>query len=367
LADLQATLAWAQTQLIGVTLLGAGSNLLISDRGLPGLVLSTRYLRDTWFNEAAGEVTVGAGEPIARLAWRAAKRGWSGLEWAVGIPGSVGGAVVMNAGAQGGCTADILKSALIMTGHQETLVLEPPSLGFGYRISQLQKQSIGMALDQMRLVVQATFQLQPGFDPKVVMLETTANLHQRRQSQPYNLPSCGSVFCNPRDQAAGWLIEQAGLKGYQIGQAQVSHRHANFILNCGGARSHDIFQLISHVQEQVERRWQLQLFGFGFNKMKELAEAVKKAQQVQEGARELQEELEQMEIEGQAHNGMVKVFLSGNQEPRRVEIKPEAFQKSPEDVSKLVLTAMQQAYQKSTDTMRDRMEGLTAGLDIPGL
>jgi len=259
LADLQATLAWAQTQLIGVTLLGAGSNLLISDRGLPGRVLSTRYLRDTWLNEATGEVTAGAGEAIARLAWRAAKRGWSGLEWAVGIPGSVGGAVVMNAGAQGGCTADILKSALIMTGHQETLVLEPPSLGFGYRISQLQKQSIGMALDQMRLVVQATFQLQPGFDPKVVMLETTANLHQRRQSQPYNLPSCGSVFCNPRDQAAGWLIEQAGLKGYQIGQARVSHRHANFILNCGGARSHDIFQLISHVQEQVERRWQLQL------------------------------------------------------------------------------------------------------------
>jgi nucleoid-associated protein EbfC len=107
--------------------------------------------------------------------------------------------------------------------------------------------------------------------------------------------------------------------------------------------------------------------GFGLGKMKELADAFKKAQQVQEDAKKLQEELEQMEIEGQADNGAVKVTLSGNQEPRRVHISPETAGKSPEEISKLVLEAMMDAYDKSTATMRERMELLTQGLNIPGL
>ncbi|MEM9924103.1 MAG: YbaB/EbfC family nucleoid-associated protein [Cyanobacteria bacterium P01_D01_bin.50] len=107
-------------------------------------------------------------------------------------------------------------------------------------------------------------------------------------------------------------------------------------------------------------------FGFGLGKMKELAEAFKKAQQVQEGAKQLQEELEQMEIEGESGGGMVKVILSGNQEPKRVEISPDAMNEGAEVLSDLVTAAMKDAYNKSTATMRDRMEDLTSGLELPG-
>ena len=108
-------------------------------------------------------------------------------------------------------------------------------------------------------------------------------------------------------------------------------------------------------------------FGFGLGKMKELTEAFKKAQQVQQGAKQLQEELEQMEIEGQCDEGLVKVILSGNQEPRRVEIDPKALEKGAETLSELVGVAMKDAYNKSTETMRQKMEALTSGLELPGL
>ncbi len=108
-------------------------------------------------------------------------------------------------------------------------------------------------------------------------------------------------------------------------------------------------------------------FGFGLGKMKELTEAFKKAQQVQEGAKQLQEELDQLEIKGEAGGGLVKVFLSGNQEPRRVEISPDVLTEGADAVSNLVTTAMQNAYMESTKTMRERMEELTGGLNIPGL
>ena len=109
------------------------------------------------------------------------------------------------------------------------------------------------------MVAEATFQLQPGGKPALVKAITSENFQKRRSTQPYHLPSCGSVFRNPGPKTAGWLIEQAGLKGYQIGMAQVAHRHANFILNRGGAKANEILQLIYHVQEQVEKQWSLLL------------------------------------------------------------------------------------------------------------
>jgi UDP-N-acetylmuramate dehydrogenase len=251
MADLQASFAWAEVEGMPVTLLGAGSNLLVSDRGLPGLVVGTRYLKQVSFDEKTGQLTAGAGESIPRLAWLAAKRGWRGLEWAVGIPGTVGGAVVMNAGAHRGCTADLLINARVLSPGGKVELLSPQDLGYRYRTSVLQGGD--------RLVTEATFQLQPGFDRAQVMAETNAHFSQRRTTQPYHLPSCGSVFRNPTPKAAGWLIEQAGLKGYQIGGAQVAQRHANFILNCGSATANDIFHLIRHVQEQVHQRWSLLL------------------------------------------------------------------------------------------------------------
>ncbi len=251
LEDLQASFEWAKSQGLPLTLVGAGSNLLVSDRGLPGLVICTRHLRQTKFDPDTGRVTAGAGEPIARLAWQAAERGWEGLEWAVGIPGTVGGAVVMNAGAHNSCTADILVNAQTLSPDGTIEELTPQNLGYSYRTSILQGGA--------RLVTQATFQLKPGAAPETVLATTSKDLEQRRRSQPYHLPSCGSVFRNPTPYHAAWLIEQLGLKGYQIGSAQVAERHANFILNCGGATASDIFQIIRHIQQQVEQHWSLWL------------------------------------------------------------------------------------------------------------
>jgi UDP-N-acetylmuramate dehydrogenase len=249
LEELQESFAWAHHEGLPVTLLGAGSNLLISDQGLPGLVISTRHLRHLDLDLATGQMTVGAGYSVPRLARLAAEHGWAGLEWAVGIPGTVGGAVVMNAGAHQECTADRLHSVQVLSPQGTVLLLEPQDLGYGYRTSALQGGN--------QLVVQATFQLQPGADPEQVKAATEA--HLQLKTQPYHLPSCGSVFRNPGPRTAGWLIERTGLKGFRIGSAQVAERHANFILNCGGATASDILRVIRHVQNQVSDRWSLPL------------------------------------------------------------------------------------------------------------
>ncbi|MEB3828020.1 UDP-N-acetylmuramate dehydrogenase [Phormidium sp. CCY1219] len=250
--ELQASLEWANSEGLPITIVGGGSNLLVSDRGIPGLAIGTRHLRFTHFDAETGQLSVAAGQSLPRLAWRAAQMGWSGLEWAVGIPGTVGGAVVMNAGAHNACTADILVTAQVLEPNGRLSLLTPEDLGYRYRTSVLQGGD--------RLVTQATFQLQPGGDPAQIQATTSKQLEMRKSTQPYHLPSCGSVFRNPsQDLKAGWLIEQTGLKGYQIGGAQVAERHANFILNCGGATARDIFQLIEHVQQQVEQRWSVRL------------------------------------------------------------------------------------------------------------
>lgn len=251
LASLQATLAWAKEHSLAVYFLGAGSNLLISDRGVSGLVLSTRHLKSTYFDPLTGQVRAGAGVSLPKLAWQAAKRGWRGLEWAVGIPGTVGGAVVMNAGAHKSCTADILVNTQVLTTIGSLEEFSPGQLGYGYRTSLLQRQS--------KLVIQATLQLQPDSTKEEVMAITNQHRSQRQATQPYHLPSCGSVFRNPSAYSAAWLIEQTGLKGYRIGDAEVAQRHANFILNCGRAKAADIWRLIHYVQDRVETQWQVQL------------------------------------------------------------------------------------------------------------
>ena len=196
--QLKAGVIWANDRSLPVTLLGAGSNLLISDEGLPGLVVGMRHMRGMTFNEESGRVVVGAGE--------------------------------MNP-----------------DGTIETL--SPNQLGYQYRTSNLQNGG--------RYVIQATFQLAMGYNPRSVQEETNSHLSRRHSTQPYDRPSCGSVFRNPDTHSAGWLIEQVGLKGHRICGAQVAERHANFILNCGGATASDIFNLIHHVQSTVQRNWQL--------------------------------------------------------------------------------------------------------------
>ena len=249
--ELEQSFEWYQSQDLPLTLLGAGSNLLISDRGLPGFVLSTRYFRSYEFNPETGILIADAGEAIAKLAWKAAKRGLKGLEWAVGIPGTVGGGVVMNAGAHASCLADILVSVTVLSPDGAIEELKPEELDYSYRTSNLQGGD--------RLVVRATIQLEPGYTKEDIMTLANQNWTQRKTTQPYHLPSCGSVFRNPQPQAAGNLIEQLGLKGYKIGDAQIAHRHANFILNCGTATAKDIFELIRYAQEKVEYHWSVSL------------------------------------------------------------------------------------------------------------
>ncbi|WP_448515077.1 UDP-N-acetylmuramate dehydrogenase [Parathermosynechococcus lividus] len=246
-SELQIAYQWAQHKNLPITVLGAGSNLLISDQGVAGLVISTKYLRYLKADPESGQITVGAGYPLPKMAHYAAKLGWRGLEWIVGIPGSVGGAVVMNAGAHGGCTAERLVSALVLEADGGLSVLSPRELEYHYRTSALQ--------GTQRLVLQATWQLEPGHDPSHVKATTQKYLNDRLRTQPYHLPNCGSVFRNPGERTAGWLIEQTGLKGYQLGRAQVSEKHANFILNCGGATALEVYQLIRYVQTAVADRW----------------------------------------------------------------------------------------------------------------
>ncbi|MEH1846325.1 MAG: UDP-N-acetylmuramate dehydrogenase [Nostoc sp.] len=251
LEALQASLKYAKERDLKVTTLGAGSNLLVSDRGISGLVIATRHLRFSNFDPDTGQLTVAAGESIPSLAWAAAELGWQGLEWAVGIPGTAGGAVVMNAGAHNSCIADMLVSAQVLSPNGTLETLTPEQLGYSYRTSLLQGGD--------RIVTQATLQLAPGADPARVVAITKQHKKHRLSTQPYNFPSCGSVFRNPKPYSAGWLIEQTGLKGYQIGGAQVALLHANFIVNRGGAKANDIFCLIRHIQHQVQERWSIRL------------------------------------------------------------------------------------------------------------
>ncbi|MFP4135186.1 MAG: UDP-N-acetylmuramate dehydrogenase [Halothece sp.] len=249
--QLQDSLQWAKQEQLPVTFLGGGSNLLISDRGLSGLVISARQFRKLDINEETAQITALAGTPLVTVAWKAAKRGWSGLEWAVGIPGTVGGSVVMNAGAHGASMENVLVKVILATANGTLEEVSPDALNFRYRTSDLQSHP--------RWVMGATFQLHPGYSRDKVLEQTRANLNQRRTTQPYDKPSCGSVFRNPEEKAAAWLIEQTGLKGFQVGDAQVAHRHANFILNQGQATAYDIYNVMQHVQEKVEQEWSILL------------------------------------------------------------------------------------------------------------
>ncbi len=250
-AQLTAALAWGRAKRMPTTLLGAGSNLLISDRGLRGLVICTRALRHSEFDPTSGRVIAAAGEPWSSLAWKAARHGLKGFEWTIGIPGTVGGAVVMNAGAHGSETADILVEAVVVSPDGTQKILHPTELSYHYRTSLLQSSDC--------IVTTATFQLSPGHDPAAIKAATASDLKQRRATQPYHLPNCGSVFRNPKSHSAGRLIEQAGLKGYQIGQAQISTLHANFIVNLGEAKASEIYALIRHIQRTIYELHGIQL------------------------------------------------------------------------------------------------------------
>lgn len=231
--------------------IGRGSNLLVRDGGIRGVVfkVAAEGLSHLAFNDT--RVQVGAGYPFIRLAVLAAKEGLTGLEFAGGIPGSVGGAVFMNAGAHGSDVSRIFSHAEIL---DEKGVLRSHSredLQFQYRTSSLQSGMRG-------IVTEVTFQLAHG-DRKQIAAAMASHKDRRRQTQPLQLPCAGSVFRNPDKDHAGRLIEAAELKGFRVGDAQVSEIHGNFIVNLDRATAHDVLTLIGHIQRIVKEKFGVDL------------------------------------------------------------------------------------------------------------
>jgi len=226
--------------------LGRGSNVLIDDAGLPGLTLHlAKSLQN--LTRHGDTLRAGAGVALPRLAQAAAKLGFSGFEFLAGIPGTVGAAVRLNAGAQGQTLAGVLSRVWVASPQLQLLEFTPPELGLGYRTSLLRNFPHW-------LVVEAEFNLAHPARPEAIQARMAELIAQRKTRQPANPRSCGSVFKNPAGgPAAGWLIEAAGFKGHRLGDALVSRKHANFILNRGQASAAQVKALIADIQEEVWR------------------------------------------------------------------------------------------------------------------
>lgn len=229
--------------------LGCGSDLLVSDEGYRGVIVA---VADGLVGVSVedDEICCQAGVGLREASEMACELGLSGLEFACGIPGSVGGACFMNAGAYGGCMADALKEVRVLLPDGSVADVPAGELNLGYRKSRI--------ADEGWVVLSATFGLNPG-DPQKIRATMDDLTHQREEKQPLELPSAGSTFKRPEGHFAGKLITDAGLKGYQSGGAAVSKKHAGFVVNVGGATASDVHAVIEHVQDEVERQFSVRL------------------------------------------------------------------------------------------------------------
>jgi UDP-N-acetylmuramate dehydrogenase len=249
IAALRETISYAKVKNIPVFVMGAGSNLLIRDGGIRGMVVKIgRHLARIKIDGVV--VMAEAGATLSHLALTCCQASLAGFEFAVGIPGTVGGAVVMNAGAEGRAMSDVVQEVLVLNQKGCFDRLKKEDLGFGYRSSNL--------LDHNQIVVEVVCQGTPDQKERIQERQKK-HLHHRQNTQPLMYPNAGSVFKNPPGFTAGYLIEQAGAKGRQIGAAKVSLKHANFIINLGMARAKEVQDLISEVQEVVKQRFGIQL------------------------------------------------------------------------------------------------------------
>ena len=229
--------------------LGRGSDLLVSDDGYRGVIVAVgEGLMGVSVDGT--EMTCQAGVDLREASEMACELGLSGLEFACGIPGSVGGACFMNAGAYGGCVADALKCARVLMpdGTQETIGVD--ELDLGYRRSRVATDGL--------VVLSATFALEKG-DPEKIRATMDDLTRQREEKQPLEMASAGSTFKRPEGHFAGKLIMDAGLQGYRVGAAEVSRKHAGFVVNTGGATAADVHAVIEHVQDEVERQFGVRL------------------------------------------------------------------------------------------------------------
>ena len=230
--------------------IGRGSNLLFSDREYEGLIIS--------LNECFNEIKVNgstmiaqAGVPMISLSYQAAKIGLSGFEFMGGIPGSIGGGIYMNAGAYKYDLASVVKTVTLLNEKHEVVTFNNEQMDFSYRHSICQ--------DNRKLIVlEVTFEL-TAKSPDEIKAVLDKRKERRMSSQPWNMPSAGSVFRNPQDKPAWQYIDECGLRGYEIGGAQVSPKHSNFIVNNGYASAKDIYDLIMLVQEKVNEKFGVKL------------------------------------------------------------------------------------------------------------
>ena len=229
--------------------LGRGSDLLVADEGYRGVIVAVgEGLMGVTVDGT--EMTCQAGVDLREASEMACELGLSGLEFACGIPGSVGGACFMNAGAYGGCVADVLRCVRVVTPDGSVDVLDVDELDLGYRRSRVASEGL--------VVLSATFALEKG-DPEKIRATMDDLTRQREEKQPLELPSAGSTFKRPEGHFAGKLIMDAGLQGYRVGGAEVSRKHAGFVVNVGGATATDVHAVIEHVQDEVERQFGVRL------------------------------------------------------------------------------------------------------------
>ncbi len=252
----EAELSWvteaAKEREIPVTVIGTGTNLLVRDEGIRGITLSLKKaFQEIELVTTSDQIRIRCGggvEKPALLEW-AIQRDLSGLEFSSGVPGTIGGGIYMNAGTKYGCYGDILKTLRLFDFTEGGKTLTRESLYFGYREQTAVKNS---------LVVWVEFELKKG-DRRAIRAEVERIIQERAEKQPLDYPSCGSTFKNPEGHSAGRLIERAGLKGLQVGGAQISLKHANFILNKGDATAQDILTLIGMIKERVLKEFNVPL------------------------------------------------------------------------------------------------------------
>jgi len=244
----QGLIKFAKTNHIPLTLIGNGSNLIVRDGGIRGIVMSL-----TKFNKITVDgnyLIAQSGAGIIEASQEALKAGLTGLEFACGIPGTVGGALYMNAGAYGGEIKDVLDHALVIDKDGNFVKRKAEDFGFSYRYSNISKNG--------DIVLEAVFRLKPGKyeEIKALMDDLT---ERRRAKQPLEYPSCGSVFKRPKGYYAGKLIQDSGLQGFRIGGAEVSKKHAGFIVNVDNATASDYIRVIEHVQKTVKEKFNVTL------------------------------------------------------------------------------------------------------------
>lgn len=247
--ELQKIMEICHQEQVPWSIMGNGSNLLVSDEGFRGVVIQI-YRNMAQIATEGCRITAQAGASLISLSKRAMEASLSGLAFAGGIPGTLGGAVAMNAGAYGGEMKDVLEEVRVLDRFGQLLTLRADQLEMDYRTSVIKEKG--------HIVLEAVLKLQPG--DRDAIRETMQDLAQKRAGkQPLEYPSAGSTFKRPKGHFAGKLIMDAGLRGYRVGDAQVSEKHCGFVVNCGHATAADVAAVMRHVQEEVWNRFQVRL------------------------------------------------------------------------------------------------------------